>query len=167
MKLFKKSQIIGEVVKYFLVLVVSFTIILFGYIAIKKVQENGCAADIANFEIELRNLHKSVRFGAKELRSYYTPCDINRLYFFDLKKDIKPEGYEGMPIIEDSLKSGTGKNVFLVKGKEVIGSFYAGNLEIPDPYSICLFTRTQKISFFVEGTGIGAEISAADIQSKC
>ncbi|MDP3765628.1 MAG: acyltransferase [Nanoarchaeota archaeon] len=163
----KKAQLIGEVFKYVLVGFVSFAVLIMGYKMVNVVKERACKTEIAKFEIDLRNIDKSLRFGAKELQSYYVPCKADRIYFFDKNKKINPEDFKEIPIIKDTLKSGGNNNVFLVKEGDVRRSFYAGNLEMVYPYHICFVPKFDKISFFIEGAGKSVKVASACDQPEC
>jgi len=163
----KKAQIIGEVFKYGMVGVVSIVILIAGYNMVNVVKERACKTEIAKFEIDLRNIDKSLRFGTKELQSYDVPCKVDKIYFFDLNKTINPENFKEIPIIKDTLKSKGNNNIFLVKEGDVKRSFYAGNLEMVYPYNICFLPKFDKISFFIEGAGKSAKIAAACNQPEC
>lgn len=163
----KKGQIISESFKYVLVGFMSIVILIFGYKTFNIISEKACRTDIAKFEIDLHNIDQSVRFGAKELQSYNAPCNVDRVYFFDLTKSINPEDFKDVPLIKDSLKSGSDKNVFLVKEGSVKDSFNAGNLDIEDGHYICFLSTFGKISFFVENIGVSARITVPSNQPVC
>ncbi|MBI4143361.1 hypothetical protein HY487_00590 [Candidatus Woesearchaeota archaeon] len=163
----KKAQLVGEVFKYALIGVVSVAVIIMGYRMIDVAKERGCKTEIAKFEIELRDMDKSVRYGARELREYEVPCSADRIYFFDLSKRINPDDFREIPIIMDTLKNSGGSNVFIVKGGDVKRSFYAGNLEMAFPYNICFTPKFGKMSFFLEGAGKSAKVASACSQPEC
>ncbi len=163
----RKAQIVGEVLKYAMVGVVTIVVLAAGYKMIDVVRERACITEITKFEIDLRNIDKSLRFGAKELQSHDAPCKADKIYFFDLNKNINPKNFREIPIIEDTLKNQGSNNIFLVREGDVRRSFYAGNLEIAYPYHICFMPKFDKISFFVEGMGKAAKITAACNQPEC
>lgn len=162
----KKAQLVGEVFKYALIGMVSVAVIVMGYKMIDVVKERGCRTEIAKFEIELRDMDKSVRYGAKELKAYEAPCNADRIYFFDLNRNINPDDFKDIPILADSVKSRS-NNVFLVKDGKVKRSFYAGNLEMAYPYNICFAPKFDKISFFIESAGKSAKIASSCSQPEC
>lgn len=162
----RKAQIIGEVFKYALLGFASVAILISGYRLVEIVKEKSCSAEIANFEIELRDLDKSLRFGAKELQTYDVPCKADKIYFFDLNKNTYPDEFKDTPILADSVKSRS-SNVFLVKDGDVKRSFYAGNLEMAYPYNICFAPKFGKISFFIESTGKSAKVAGSCSQPEC
>ncbi|MBS3105870.1 hypothetical protein J4234_06470 [Candidatus Woesearchaeota archaeon] len=163
----RKAQIIGEVFKYGMVGVFSVVILIAGYNLVNVVKERACKTEIAKFEIDLRNLDKSVRFGAKELQSYDVPCKADQIYFFDLNRNINSKDFKEIPIIKDSIESSGNNNVFIVKEGEVKRSFYAGNLEMLYPYHICFTPKFDRISFFIEGAGNSAKVASSCDQPEC
>ena len=163
----KNAQIVGEVLKYSLVIVVSAVILIAGYKSINLVQAKNCKTEMLKFEIDLRSLDKNSVYGSKELKSYDVPCSLDEIYFFDRSKDINPGIFSDNPIIQNSVESKSGNNIFMVKEGQFIGSFSGGNLEIETPHYICFKPKNGKISFFQEGNGKSAKISIADGQPDC
>lgn len=157
----KKAQIIGEVFKYLLVGAVSIIMLVAGYKLVLVVKERGCQAELAKFEVELKDIGRSLRFGEKELKIYDAPCNADKIYFFGNDKPVEPEIFNDIPIIKDSLKSGSQNNIFIVDEGKVKRAFYAGSLEIEAPYYLCFVPKSGKISFFIEGAGKSAKIAAA------
>ena len=162
----RKAEFIGDLFKYFLVGIVSITILIFGYKIFYSIEERICMTEVTKFEIDLRNIDKSLRFGARELQSYEVPCDVDQVYFFDKTKNINITNLRNIPFIGDSLKSKS-SNVFLIKESKMIRSFDAGNLEIIYPYYICFVPKSSKISFFIEGAGKSVKIMLANEQPVC
>ena len=163
----KKAQFAGEVFKYALVAVFSIFILFAGYKFINGVKDRACSTQITKFEIDMRNIDKSLRAGEKELQSHDVPCNIDKIYFFDTSKKVKSDDFEGIPLLKESLESGGNSNVFLVQKNKVVRSFYAGNIEMIYPNYICFVPKFDKISFFAEGTGKTAAIRGACNQPEC
>ncbi len=155
----------SEVFKYIFIIAAAAFIFSFGYKMVKLLNEKNCRTELANFEISLKELDKSLRFGAREQKSYSVPCGATQIYFFDRSKSIEPSDFKQIPILMDALRTGT-NNVFLVKGDGVLKSFYAGNLQIENVY-ICLKPRDEKISLYIEGAGQSVEIKPAKGQLLC
>src|SRR3990167_1337315 len=133
----KKSQIISEVIKYGLVAFISVIVLVSGYYTINLVREKSCNTEVAKFEIDIKGLDKSLRYGTKELYNYEAPCGSDSIYFFDLTKEVSPENFRDVPILMDAVQSKSNDNVFVVKDNEVKSSFYAGNMELLYPYYTC------------------------------
>lgn len=163
----KKAQFIGNVLKYVLMAFVSAAILIAGYSMVSLVKERACKTEISKFEISLKGIDKSVRFGVRELQSYEAPCKADKIYFFGSGSGINPEYFSDIPIIRDALESGSSKNVFIVKDSEVRSSFHAGRLEMIYPYHICFVPKFDRISFFTEGAGDSVKVAAACSQPEC
>lgn len=163
----RKAQMVGEVLKYMLAGIFSIFILVAGYKLINLVEDRACRTELAKFEIDLKNLDKSLRAGEKELQSYDVSCKVDAIYFFDLSKAINPDDFNSTPLVRDSLKSKGNSNVFLVEKGDVKRSFYAGSLDIMPPNYLCFAPKSGKISFFAEGTGKSVKIEAADQGSLC
>ena len=163
----KKAQMISEVLKYLIVGIICMVVIVIGYMAIAKLTSKGCDTEFTKFEIDLRAIDKDLRFGEKKLRSYLTPCKVDKVYFFDRSKSVNPQNFKDSPILMDSMTSGSTSNVYLVQDDDVKRSFSAGNIVIPYPHFMCVQPKLDKISFSVEGTGAGARISHTCEQPDC
>lgn len=164
---YRKSQAFSETFKYILAGVFSVLILIAGYKLISLVQQRSCAAEIKDFELELKDMDKSLRYATKEFKSYIVPCSARNIYLFDLSKTIDLEQFNKMPIMKDSLRTSRNKNIFLINGNKIIGSFYAGNLEIGSPYYYCILAQNGKIMLFAEGSAQAAKITLPDEQARC
>jgi len=162
----KKSQGISDVFKYIIAAVLAALILGIGYKMVKLMQEKGCKAELADFEISLIELDRNVRFGDRRMQTYQVPCSATQVYFFDRSKKIDAEKFKNIPILMDNLKTGGNSNIFVVKGSDVLRSFYAGNLQIDEHY-LCLKPLSDKISIFIEGRGKSVIVEPANQQSLC
>lgn len=165
--LMKKRGQIGQVMKYALIAVVIVFIQIFGYKAFVTVREKMCQTEIADFVVDLKGLDEGIGFGSVDERTLLTPCNVDKIYFFDLDKDINVDIFNKLPIMKDSLESGVKKNLFLVKDDEVKRSFYSGNLELSYPYFECLVPQNERINFFLEGRGRAVEVIPGCNQIEC
>ena len=157
----------GEVVKYLIIAAVIIFVIFFGYGVVQKFIGRACSAEIAQFEIDLKDLDKAVKPGSVKEFTTQVPCDADEIYFFDLNKKISLDFLSHLPLLKDSVESKAEKNIFLVKGDKVISSFYAGNLDISYPNYVCFLPKFEKINFFVEGGGSKAAIFPGCLQPEC
>ena len=157
----------GEAVKYLLIAAVIIFVTFFGYSVVQKARDKVCNAEIAQFEIGLKNLDKAVKYGSVKEFTEQIPCDADEIYFFDLSKDINLDFLNNLPLLKDSVESKAQKNVFLVKDNKLMGSFYAGNIDIDFPDYICFLPKSGKINFFVEGKGAKAAVFPGCLQPEC
>jgi len=162
----KKAQF-GDVIKYALAGVISVMILIAGYKMVEITKDRACKTEMAQFEIEMKNLGKSLRFGAKDLQNINVPCKSDKIYFFQLGNAVNPENFNDIPIMKDMLQGGSNNNIFLVKNGEVTRSFHAGNLEMVYPHYICFVPKFDIISFFTEGAGKSIKVAGACGQPEC
>ena len=162
-----KAQLFSEPIKYILVVLASMIILISGYALLNLVKERACSTEIARFETEVHNIDKQLRFGQRDLLSYNIPCKADQLYLFDLNKNIDPEIFKDVPIIKDTLKNKGNYNVFLVKDHKVKSIAYAGNLEIENPYYLCLVPKHESVSVYGEGAGRSIKIIKYEDQPEC
>lgn len=155
--------------KYILVGILSVTIFLIGYRMFTDVSEKACDTDISRLGFDLRNLHKDLRLGALELKSFNLGCRIDSIYIFDLRnfKGTSAGAIPDIPIMKDSIESGNEDNVFLIRKENVLGSFKGGNFEIADPYYFCLIPRMGKVSILAGNLGEAISIALPEGQLQC
>src|SRR3989338_2723459 len=101
----KKSQAASEVLKYLIIIVISAFILALGYKLINLIASRSCQADLSRMEIDLRNMNQGLRYGEKELKTLKVPCNIEKIYFLDLKAGIDPDLFNSIPIIKDSIQT--------------------------------------------------------------
>ena len=157
----------GEAIKYLLIAAVIIFVTFFGYSVVQKVSGNACNAEIAQFEISLKNLDKAVKYSSVKEFTEQVPCSADEIYFFDLNKEMNLDFLNHLPLLKDSVESKAEKNVFLVKDNKLMGSFYAGNLDIGFPNYICFLPKSGKINFFLEGKGTKAAVFPGCLQPEC
>ena len=163
----RKSQGASEVFKYLLIALISAVILFGGYNLINLISSRSCQADLSRMEIDLRNLNQGLRYGEKELKTLKMPCNVEKVYFLDLKAGINPSSFDAVPIIKDSLQTRAANNLFLAAGNDIKHSFYAGSLEIGSPGYLCMKSNAGQISFFVEGVGESTRITKSPEQLLC
>jgi len=163
----KRGQ--GEVIRYFIIAITILAITFFGYKSLATIKDKTCNAELAKFQIDLKNLDKTVNFGSVKEFTYQVPCNSNEILFFDLnQRDKIITSLTNLnPIITDSIKSKVEKNVFVVRNSKILSSFYAGNLDIEFPNYICFLPKSGKIDFIVEGKGTSVSVVGGCLQPEC
>lgn len=154
----KKSQIYGQIFIYILTIVLVSFILVYGYNAIQNFKSRAEQVSCLKFKNDLQNAVESISsdFGTvkrKNLRlcgAYTQVCFVESFESPDLQGTVDP-------IIEDSVRSNSEKNTFLVEdiAKE---SFYAGNISV-DPDVLCIKSVDGTISLRLEGRGNHAVLS--------
>src|SRR3989344_1722116 len=161
-----RSELISEVFKYVLVAVVASLIFAGGYKIIEMVQSSLCNAELSEFELDVRGIGENLNFGSKELQTQKTPCDADRIYFFDLGRGMVPELINETPLVTKLVEGGT-SNVFIIKDNDIRHHFNAGGITIDYPHYICLQTNLGSISYYAAGAGNSAKITVKDGQPEC
>ena len=160
-----KSQIYGQIFIYILtILLVSF-ILVYGYNAIQNIRDTANRVDCLNFKNDLRSSIETISsdFGRVKKANIGLCSPYKQVCFVETYEKISNPNNPISnimpidPIIKDSIRSETGKNVFLVDrlAKE---PFYAGNISITDDI-LCVNAINGKISLKLEGMGNHVAVS--------
>ncbi len=82
----KKRGQLGEVVKYFVIAMIIIFVTFFGYKGFSAFKDKTCKTEVAKFELDLKNIDKTVKYGSVKEITEQVPCDADEIYFFDLSK---------------------------------------------------------------------------------
>ena len=165
----KSAQISSQTLIYILVLIVIAMVFLFGYQSIKTRNKKQNQVILIQFQNQLKNdvVSLSGDFGSIKIKEYKLPSGYEEICFVDLKnlkslEDDTDFTLENViinhPIILDTVKSNTQKNVFLF-GPEGFKTFYVNELQIADvPYYSCIKSNIKSIDLEIEGKGDGSVV---------
>ena len=146
-------------------------IVVFGYKAIKdfkdRAEQVACLKFKNDLQISIERM--SSEYGSVERKDIQLCSDYRAVCFVETVKDLNtfspdfkyvnyiPTPATDDPIIIDSIKSVTGKNVFLIENlaKE---SFYAGKISVEGDV-LCIKAVNNKISLKLTGKGNYVELS--------
>lgn len=155
------------------VLIALISIIGFLIIAnyLDKAKISFCQGELTLFEQDLKDSVEKMysRFDSVREKSLMVPCDIDRIFFIDLDRDMEASFkslYE-FPFIEDSIKTGVRENAFFIRKGKLVGSSYIGNIELKEPYFVCSDTSRGVLNLYMSGKGASAEISNTDCGNDC
>ena len=162
----------GQVLKYFLILMVIVLVSVFGFKAITMIQEASFRASLVEFRENLKTsvTSSSSQKGSVNEESYRVPKGVEKIYFVDNNKNMTAlfESLEkDEPIVKDAVASNSENNVFLVKGGKVVDSFYAGQIELNKPYFVCTDSGKGNMELFLGGTGISTEVVNQECNFDC
>ncbi|MBW2975262.1 hypothetical protein KY366_06090 [Candidatus Woesearchaeota archaeon] len=167
----KRGQIYGSFFKYILIGVITVMIVLFGINALNRVNSASCRSGMVLLEDGLKKSVESVYsdIGSVSEKSFKIPCNIDKVYFVDLKKDNDRlfRSLSDYPLIRDAIEDSTRQNAFLVKDDKVVSSFYAGNIELEKPYFLCSETSRKDLGLYLGGTGSSAALVNKECQYDC
>lgn len=129
----KKTQIVvGQIFGYLVTIFVIAFILVFGYRSIANLREKGTEADYLQFKKEIETAVKlNKAFGDSSNEALTIPGQYNKVCFVSssligLAPSFSASGY---PIIQDSVRDGIKKNVFLVK-ENAEESFFVDGVEV-------------------------------------
>ncbi|HLC50634.1 MAG TPA: hypothetical protein VJI97_04380 [Candidatus Nanoarchaeia archaeon] len=164
----KKAQLYGHIFIYILTITVTSFILIYGYNAIKNFQDKTDQASCIKFRNDLKSAVYTIMsdYGTVKRKDIGLCSNYNKVCFVETYRQIsdrdnpalKPAGPID-PIIKDSIKSGTEKNVFLVADVAKDG-FYIGNITVEVGVDIyCVNAQNGKISLKLEGMGDTVHVS--------
>ena len=166
----KKSQLYRQIFIYILAILVTSFIVVFGYKAIKdfkdRAEQVACLKFKNDLQISIERM--SSEYGSVERKDLQLCSDYKVVCFVDYDSQWKSnptfnsQFSDGSPvpsdpIIIDSIKSGTGKNVFFIENL-AIESFYAGKISVEGDV-LCIKAVNNKISLKLTGKGNYVELS--------
>ncbi|HLC60946.1 MAG TPA: hypothetical protein VJJ52_05970 [Candidatus Nanoarchaeia archaeon] len=156
----RKSQLYGQIFIYILTILLIFFILIYGYNAISNFK--GRTEQIVSLKLgeEIKNSVQSITpdFGSvvkKELDigGASEICFVESYNIPSLPIDTRNK----YPLIQDSVDSKSGKNVFLV-GKNAETSFYGGIISV-EPDLLCIAPKGGRVNLKLEGMGDHADIT--------
>ncbi len=170
----KRGQLHSGIIRVFIIAIIIVLISYFGYKGFSKISGTTCRSELALFEKDLQVAARGIssQTGSVEEKKYKVPCKAERIYFVDLSAfatlgDESLELLEEYAEMEDSVRSGAKKNVFLIKNNEIIDTFEMGDLNIGPPYYDCYITKTGILDIYLEGKKGEAGILKKDEKFDC
>ena len=82
----------------------------------------------------------------------------------EINEDLQRHAYT---LLKKLLKTRQGTTFILSKTATSLPSFYAGNLDMQNPYYICFVPKFEKIAFSIEGKGTSVAVEADPNQPEC
>jgi len=160
----KKGQIQGQVFIYILTLIITAAILLYGYNAIKGLNENAEQVEFIQFKEDLEKDFKTISsdYGSVKTKTYSVPSKVKEICFHqdvDIEIDYPSDSVNiNNPLILDSLRE-TDNNVFLVMGN-VIEPMELSRIEIDDDdiSLLCIPISSSRLKLRLEGRGDGVSV---------
>jgi hypothetical protein len=162
----QKRGLSEQVMMYVLVVVVLGGIAIVGWKMVSGASSRFCKTELADFQLLLGEQAKGLRNGEVMEKSMEVPCGGTNVYLFDAGQKPPSELFEH-PVLKDAVASSAAKNVYIMKGDELISSFAVPFLEIPYPYFTCMIPSSGKITFLLQGLGRGASVEPSCLQKNC
>jgi len=162
----KRGQIQGQVFIYILTLIITASILLYGYKAIKNISEKAEQVELVDFKTKLKSDFETIStdHGSVKTKTYNVPSKVNEICFYQEGEDplfhAMPNDIN--PLIKDSIGDETGNNVFLVMGN-AIEPMNLGRIEISNEgYNmVCIKPSGNRLKLRLEGLGDGVAVEQA------
>lgn len=151
----KHAQIIGQAFVYILTVVVIFVILIYGYNAITDFRSKIDKISLVKFQTDMESAidsltsdYGSIKKLEIEVGEFEEVCFVEShaspFITSDLENSLNP-------IVLDSVKSGTGKNVFLIR-ETLESSFFIGDISV-NPDVLCIPPKQGRLFLRLEGRG--------------
>ena len=171
----KKGFLQSEIIRILIIAIIVVLTFYFGYRGISRISETSCKSGLALLEKDLQTAVNAMasQTGSVEEKEYKVPCDIGRMYFFDLKAfaslglELPFEPFLSYPQIKDSIEAKVEHNVFLVKDNKITNAFYIGDIKIGPPYYDCYITKYGNLDLYLEGKKGKTGILKKDAKFDC
>ena len=150
----------GLGIRFFLIVMVLLITIMFGFKVIKTMNEKACVSQLVLLEKKLKSSLTSLygRDGIKEEERFNVGCGIEKIYLVDTSLYVGPDELDNYPEIIGSVIGGAKNNLFLLKGERLKQAFYIGELNLLDPYYVCVKPRDGIFELYLKGLKTGVEI---------
>ncbi|MEK6892539.1 MAG: hypothetical protein AABX25_05110 [Nanoarchaeota archaeon] len=156
----RQSQLYGQIFIYILTILLISFILIYGYNAISNFKVRTEQIVSLKLSEELKNSVQSITpdFGSAvkkeiDIGGASEICFVESYDTPSLPIDTRNK----YPLIQDSVDSKSGKNVFLI-GKNAGMSFYAGNISV-EPDILCITPKGGRVNLKLNGMGDHAEIT--------
>ncbi len=162
----KRGQIQGQVFIYILTLIITATILLFGYNAIQNIKDTAEQVELVDFKNSLKQDFEKMSsdYGSSETENYNVPSKIKEICFY--QKGVSPEiEYPsesvniGNPLIKNSIDD-TDNNVFLI-GNALFEPMELSRIEVTEGQIVCIKINNNRLSLILKGLGDGVLVKKA------
>ena len=164
----RKAQNIGQIFIYIVAIVIVAVILIFGYKSIIDFNNRAKQIELVQFQKKLESSIKSItpQYATVKKKDFmisneYKQVCFVRNYDVDYSSAVLPTTFKDYPLIEDSVMSGTGKNIFLIKtNKQIAESFEISEISFEDSDIFnCFNIANSRLSVKIEGKGDHVVIS--------
>ncbi|MCB9362855.1 hypothetical protein H6504_05450 [Candidatus Woesearchaeota archaeon] len=153
-----KSKV-GQISLPFLIfagVIILLVLIMYGGTILDSFTSLGCTMDEDEFKAEIESMARAIAAadGTVDTYSIKVPssprCKIDRVFFFDRDNAVFFDGFEEIREMHDQLHSKTDKNVFLLRGDQVIHSLSIDRIGATLPYFTCVDTGSGYMEIYAE-----------------
>ncbi len=163
----KRGQIQGQVFIYILTLIITAGILIYGYNAIKKLNETSNKVQLVDFKTKLKSDIETISsdYNSVKTYTYNVPSNVKEVCFY---QEPSPPGIPPIsvnipnPYILDSVKD-TNNNVFLVMKNGVPDPIELPRIESDtnDVALLCIPIINGRLKLKLEGKGDGVKVGKA------
>jgi hypothetical protein len=162
-KMRKKAQNAGQILVYVLTVVIMGAILLFGYRSIMDFKSRTDKISMVDFQKKLESSINTITpdFGTMRRKTFLLSTEFKEVCFVTNYGTpvFDADEFAGYPIIEDSVESQTGNNIFLITvDGEISESFGLGEIRTPGDFN-CVPIVDARLSVSIEGKGDHVVIS--------
>ncbi len=135
----RRGEMQNKIFVFILALIIILLLLLLGFWSTKFIYKNVCLAGISQFKQGLSSTieDKMLDQGSVSESVLDIPCSVERVYILDLSGDIPLSDFDKVLLMRDSIRSGVGYNVYMVKDNAILGSFEVKGIKISDPAYRC------------------------------
>ena len=155
----RKSQLYSQVFIYILTILIVSLIFIYGYKAINGFKDRANKISCLKFKNDLSNSVKSITgdYGSVVTKSIPLCSGFNEVCFVESHEEFNKQDIPSdlNPVIKDSIRSGSEKNVFLDSARE---SFNVGPISV-EGNVFCIKESDGVIKIRLEGRGNHALVS--------
>ncbi|MEA2035983.1 MAG: hypothetical protein U9O94_00635 [Nanoarchaeota archaeon] len=165
----KRGQFSGHLVTWIVVILIIGMSMIFGFNSVETIRHKSCIAQSVFFDANLKPDIETMssQLGSVSEKTYPVPCDIEKIYIFDLAQEIDEDIKEEQPIIYDSLESGSNYNVFFMRDGNLERSMYIPDIQLEYPSYRCFEIHGGGVKMYLEGYNGGTNIEHVDQRYNC
>ncbi|MEM3374677.1 MAG: hypothetical protein QXE31_05675 [Candidatus Woesearchaeota archaeon] len=162
----KKSQISTQVFIYLMAAIIIGLLFIVGYRSISTLLSTQKSINIESFQKEFEDYiytYATQYNSQKKFTEKIPPTPFDEICFADSKENNKfsqqlknNDLLANYPLIQTSILNDAEPNIFLLKNKKILSSFYVDKLDVLDDF-LCIKSKERK-ELWIRGTGKVAEL---------
>jgi hypothetical protein len=148
-----KKAGVKQIFTFLMIAILIGLIFLFGLRAISGITEDTCQADTILFTKTLNDyIQRYNTFGSVRIENLNIPCDYDSVCFVSASKIDDSSFDANNNMINESVRAGVERNVFLMKGNIATPISFSSQLEAKNDF-ICISPIGRRLTIRFEGKG--------------